>query len=100
DEAPKDKWKECPNCQKRMKDEGIESENALQSYFNNRVRDMLAEHGKKIMGWDEIYEGGLTEGAIVQYWKHEANFLGAIGQGNPVVSSPHWYCYFDYPEVI
>ncbi|CAN5385356.1 hypothetical protein BH09SUM1_BH09SUM1_03490 [soil metagenome] len=100
DEAPKDAWKACPLCQKRMKDEGIPSEEALQTYFMQRVQKSLAAHGKKVIGWDEIYEGGLPPGAIVQYWKHEANFLGAIKEGHPVIASPHWFTYFDYPEVL
>ena len=98
DEAPKNNWKECPKCQERIKSEGLKDENELQSYFIKRIEKVLAKHGKKMIGWDEIYEGGLSPTAIVQYWNHDQYFRGAIENGNRVITSPTKFAYFDYPE--
>ncbi|MEO8377573.1 MAG: beta-N-acetylhexosaminidase [Candidatus Sumerlaeota bacterium] len=99
DEAPKDRWKECPLCQARIKSEGLKDEKELQSYFIKRIEKILAKHGKKMIGWDEIYEGGLSPTAVLQYWNHDDNFRGAIANGNYVITSPTRFTYLDYPEI-
>jgi hexosaminidase len=68
DEAPKARWKECPHCQQRIKDEGLKDEEALQVYFVNRMVDYITQRGKRVIGWSEILHEGLTESAIVQFW--------------------------------
>ncbi|MCC6545680.1 beta-N-acetylhexosaminidase [Candidatus Sumerlaeota bacterium] len=98
DEALKDKWKQCPRCQARIKEEGLKDEQELQSYFVKRIEKILNKHGKKMIGWDEIYQGGLSSTAVVQYWNHDDYFRGAIANGNHVVTSPTKFAYFDYPE--
>ncbi|MGB1574093.1 MAG: family 20 glycosylhydrolase, partial [Flavobacteriales bacterium] len=69
DEAPKVRWEECPLCQARMKEEGLANEEELQRWFIGRMGRYLATKGKTIIGWDEILEGGLPEGAAVQSWR-------------------------------
>ena len=69
DEAPKNRWEACTKCQKRIESEGLADEHELQSYFIRRIERFLRGHGRQIIGWDEILEGGLAEGAIVQSWR-------------------------------
>lgn len=94
DECPKASWKECPACQQRIKDLGLKAdkrhsaEDRLQSYVISRVSDMLAKHGKKIIGWDEILEGGLAEGASVMSWRGEYGGIAAASMGHRVVMTP------------
>jgi len=98
DEAPKDFWKECEKCQQRIKDLGLLEEDELQSWFIKRIETFLTKNGKKMIGWDEIIEGGLSEEAIVMYWrswKKEVPSLVAE-HGNPMILSPTSHCYFDY----
>ena len=77
-ECPKSSWKNCPACQARIKAEGLKTdknhtaEERLQSYVIQRMEKMLAKHGKKIIGWDEILEGGLSPEATVMSWRGEA----------------------------
>src|SRR5687767_13466443 len=71
DECPKTRWKVCPKCQKRMKDEGLKDEHELQSYFIRRIEKFLNSKGKQIIGWDEILEGGLAPNAAVMSWRGE-----------------------------
>lgn len=98
DEAPKVAWKACPLCQKRIKDEGLKDENELQSWFIKRIERYLNSKDKKLIGWDEIIEGGLSKTATVMYWRSlkENAPLVAIDQGNDIIMSPTSYCYFDY----
>src|SRR5690606_38977410 len=69
DECPKEHWKNCPNCQKRIKENGLKDEHELQSYFVTRMEKFLNNRGKTIIGWDEILEGGLAPNAIVMSWR-------------------------------
>ncbi len=96
DECPKDRWKECPACQKRMKDEGLSSEHELQSYFIQRIEKYLNSKGRQIIGWDEILEGGLAPGATVMSWRGEKGGIAAAKEKHNVVMSPNSYLYFDY----
>src|SRR5690606_33841431 len=96
DECPKTRWKACPKCQARMKAEGLASEEELQSYFVRRVEAMLENHGRRLIGWDEILEGGLAPRATVQSWRGMEGGLAAASQGHDVVMSPTSHCYLDY----
>lgn len=97
DEAPKDRWKECPKCQQRIKDEGLADEHELQSYFVTRIERFLNSKGRQIIGWDEILEGGLAPGATVQSWRGTKGAIEAAKMGHDVIVSPTSHCYFDYP---
>ncbi len=96
DEAPKDRWKVCPKCQKRIKDEHLKDEHELQSYFIKRIEDFLRTKNKKIIGWDEILEGGLAPNAMVMSWRGEEGGIAAAKQHHEVVMTPNQYTYLDY----
>lgn len=96
DECPKDRWKKCDKCQKRMKQEGCHDEHELQSYFIQRTEKFLNKHGRRIIGWDEILEGGLAPNATVMSWRGEKGGIEAAKQGHDVVMTPNGYCYLDH----
>lgn len=96
DECPKDNWEKCPLCQERMKQEGCKNEHELQSYFIQRMEHFLSSKGKKLIGWDEILEGGLAEGAAVMSWRGEKGGIEAAELGHKVVMTPGNWCYFDH----
>lgn len=96
DECPKDSWKKCPLCQKRMKDEGLADEHELQSYFIQRIEKYLNSKGRQIIGWDEILEGGLAKGATVMSWRGIKGGIAAAQQKHNVVMTPSTHLYFDY----
>lgn len=95
DEAGKKAWKTCPKCQQRMKDEHFSDVNQLQSYFIHRIEVFLNAHGRKILGWDEIMEGGLAPNATVMSWRGEEGGINAVKMGHPTVMTPGSYCYLD-----
>ncbi|MBD1432908.1 family 20 glycosylhydrolase [Sphingobacterium sp. DN00404] len=96
DEAPKKRWSACPHCQKRIKEEGLKDEHELQSYFITRVERFLNSKGRKIIGWDEILEGGLAPNAAVMSWRGTKGGIAAAKMGHPVVMTPTSHMYFDY----
>ena len=96
DECPKTVWRKCPDCQKRIKTEGLKNEAELQSYVTARVEKFLNDHGRKIIGWDEILEGGLTPHATVMSWRGEAGGIKAARMHHDVIMVPNTYLYFDY----
>ena len=96
DECPKARWKECPLCQKRMKEEGLKNEHQLQSYFVQRIEKVLESYGKKMIGWDEILEGGLAQNASVMSWRGEKGGIEAAQQGHDVVMTPGNWVYLDH----
>ena len=96
DEAPKTRWKECADCQKRLQEEGLADEHELQSYFISRMTEYIHSKGRKVIGWDEILEGGLAEGAAVMSWRGIKGGIEAAHQGHQVVMSPTSHCYIDY----
>jgi len=98
DEAPRDRWKICPKCQARMKTEGLKNEAQLQTWLNHRLEEFLASKGRRMIGWDEILEGGLTPGAVVMSWRGTQGGLAAAQAGHDVVMSPTSHCYFDYAQ--
>jgi hexosaminidase len=95
DECPKTRWKECPKCQQRMRDEGLKNEEELQSYFVRHFASWLAARGKKPIGWDEILEGGLAKEAAVMSWRGEEGGIKAANAGHDVVMAPESHVYFD-----
>jgi hexosaminidase len=95
DEAGKSAWKQCPKCQKRIKDEKLKNEAELQSYAVRRLEQFLTSKGRKLLGWDEIIEGGLAPAAAVMSWRGEKGGVNAAEMGHDVVMTPGGYCYFD-----
>ncbi len=96
DEVPKDRWQHCPKCQARIKAEGLKDEAELQSYFIRRIEKFLNAHGRRLIGWDEILEGGLAPNAVVMSWRGTKGGIAAAQANHDVVMSPTTYCYFDY----
>lgn len=96
DEAPKDRWKECPDCQAKMKSEHLQNEDELQSYFVKRVGSYLQSKGRKMLGWDEIMEGGLPSNAMVMSWRGEESGIKAAKMHHEVIMTPNNYMYLDY----
>ncbi len=98
DECPKVRWEKCPKCQKRIKTEGLKDEHELQSYFITRIEKFLSKKGKRLVGWDEILEGGLNPNATVMAWRGMHEGVKAAKQHNDVVMSPTSHCYLDYHQ--
>ena len=96
DECRKDEWEKCPHCQKRIADEGLRDEKELQSYTIRRIERYVRSRGRKIIGWDEIAEGGLSTTAVVMSRFGPASVKKAIHNGNFVILCQGEYCYFDY----
>lgn len=96
DECPKERWKECPDCQARMKANALKDENELQSYFMQRIEKWVAQHGRKIIGWDEILDGGISKTATVMSWRGSKGGIAAAKSGNYVIMAPNVHCYLDY----
>jgi hexosaminidase len=96
DEAPKTRWKECGQCQKNIKDQGLKDEHELQSYFIRQMDAYLTSKGRKLIGWDEILEGGLSPNATVMSWRGFEGGIEAAKQKHYVVMSPGSHCYFDH----
>jgi hexosaminidase len=98
DEARYDRWEACPHCQKRKKDLGLDDEKELQVYFTGRVQQMLKKHGKTIVGWDEIIEGGLEEKVVGMVWHNPDKGIRGTRDGHDMVMALTQHCYFDMPE--
>ena len=96
DEAGKTAWKTCPKCRKRMREEGFRDVDELQSYMIRRVGEFLQSKGRKLIGWDEILEGGLAPGATVMSWRGEEGAVRAARKGHDAVMTPGGYLYFDF----
>jgi hexosaminidase len=96
DEAPKARWKKCKKCQAVIRENGFKDEHELQSYFIGRIDDYLTKKGRKLIGWDEILEGGLSPNATVMSWRGFEGGIEAAKQKHFVVMSPGSHCYFDH----
>ena len=96
DEVDKASWKVCPKCQARIKSEGLHNEEELQSYFIKRIEKYLDSKGRRLIGWDEILEGGLAPNATVMSWRGIEGGMEAAKQGKNAVMCPTSHCYFDY----
>lgn len=98
DEVDKRGWRNSPVAQAIMKQQGLKDEDQLQSYFVKRVGKFLTGRGKRMIGWDEIMEGGLAADAVVMSWRGEAGGIEAAREGHSVVMAPTDYTYFDYNQ--
>ena len=96
DEAPRSEWEKCPKCQALMKEKGFTHEAELQSYLITTVEEYLAAKGRKIIGWDEILEGGVSQSATVMSWRGPKGGIAAAKLGNDVVMTPNNFYYLDY----
>lgn len=100
DEAPKARWEVCPACQARIQAEGLADEHELQSWFIRRIESWLNARGRKLLGWDEILEGGLAPNATVMSWRGSEGGIAAANAGHDVVMTPNTYCYLDYYQSV
>ena len=102
DECPKVRWEKCPKCQARIKELGLKAdkehtaEEKLQSYFVQRMEKVLLKHNKKMIGWDEILEGGLAPTAAVMSWRGEEGGIAAANMGHDVIMTPGNWLYLDH----
>lgn len=95
DEAGKQSWDKCPLCQQRMKDNGLKNKDELQSYLIHRIEKFLNSKGRRLLGWDEILDGGLAPDATVMSWRGVDGGLKAIESGHKAIMTPGEFCYFD-----
>lgn len=98
DEASKSAWHDCPDCRKRMADEGFTDINQLQSYLITRMERYLNAHGRSIIGWDEILEGGVAPNATIMSWRGTQGGIEALKSGHDVIMTPGEFCYIDYSQ--
>ncbi len=96
DECPKTRWKNCPHCQSLIKEKGLKDEHELQSYFIQRIEKFVNTKARKIIGWDEILEGGLAPNAAVMSWRGTEGGIAAAKESHFVVMTPGSHCYFDH----
>ncbi|MBK5272191.1 MAG: beta-N-acetylhexosaminidase, partial [Bacteroidia bacterium] len=98
DECPKESWKRSDFCQQLIKDKGLKDEHGLQSYFIKRIEKYVNSKGRKIIGWDEILEGGLAPNAVVMSWRGEAGGIAAAKEKHEVIMTPENPVYFDHSQ--
>ena len=98
DECPKTAWKRSPFCQNLIKSKALKDEHGLQSYFIQRISKYVNSKGRKIIGWDEILEGGLAPNATVMSWRGEDGGIAAAKQKHNVIMTPQYACYFDHAQ--
>ena len=96
DECPKERWTTCVHCQTRMAAEGLEEEEQLQGYLVARIEKFLIANGRRMIGWDEILDGGVTPTATVMSWRGVSGGIYAAERGNEVVMTPMSLCYFNF----
>ena len=96
DECPTKMWERCPACRARMAAEGLTRPRQLQGYATARIERFLLERGRRLIGWDEMLDGGVTPTAVVMSWRGTEGGVRAARQGNEVVMAPTTHCYFDY----
>lgn len=105
DECPKDRWKACAKCQAKAKELGLQDdgkhsiENQLQTWINHEMEGFLHERGRDMIGWDEVLEGGLTEGGVVMSWRGVKGGIEAAKQHHRVIMAPNSHCYIDYYQL-
>ncbi len=95
DECPRVRWKECPDCQARLTAEGLKDESGLQAYLTHRIGRYLEAKGRRLIGWDEILEGGPAPDAVVMSWRGTKGGIAAARQQHEVIMTPSTYLYFD-----
>ena len=99
DECPKDRWNRCPLCQAKIKAEQLKNGEELQSYFIRRIETFLQSKGRRLIGWDEILEGGLAPNATVMSWRGMDGGVAAARAGHDVVMAPNQWTYFDHAQM-
>ena len=100
DECDRSNWKRCAKCQARMKEHGLRDVAELQAWFTDYFCKYLAKKNRRLLGWDEIAEGGLPPSAMVMSWRGVSTGIAAAKNGQDVVMTPNEYCYFDYEQGI
>lgn len=98
DECWKNKWEKCPHCQRRIQNQNLKDEHELQSHFIQRIEKYLNSKGKKIIGWDEILEGGLAPNATVMSWRGEEGGIAAAQQNHEMIMTPEDWLYLDHAQ--
>ena len=98
DEAGKQHWKTCPKCQTLMQKEGMKDVDELQSYMIRRIERFVNSKGRRIIGWDEILQGGLAPDATVMSWRGTEGGIEAMTHGHDVIMTPGRYCYLDHTQ--
>ncbi len=99
DEVGKDNWQNCPLCQKRIKEEGLKDEKELQSWFVHNMESYFENNGKKLIGWDEITEGKLSQASTIMWWTGSRETLDkSLANGNKVILTPNQWVYFDHGQ--
>lgn len=96
DEAVKTNWEHCPKCQQRIKDLGLKNEEQLQGWMISEIEKHINSYGKKIIGWDEILEGGASQDATILSWRGHHTGIAAAKHGNYAIMAPTSFCYIDY----
>ena len=99
DESPRDRWKKCEKCQNKKKELQLDNEAQLQTYILKDVEKFLSQHGRELIGWDEILEGGLSEGATVMSWRGYKGGITAARLHHRVIMTPTDNCYIDYYQL-
>lgn len=99
DEAPKTQWQQSAQARHFMQREGLRSEEELQAWFVRRIEKIVSAHGRRLIGWDEIQEGGLVAGATMMVWRDEKWARHALARGNSVIMAPSSHLYFDHYQV-
>ena len=100
DEVNRRRWSECSECKKRIEKEGLKDVSELQAWFTKKMEKYFNAHGRRILGWDEILEGGLSKTATVHWWRgdHPDVTQKSTSMGNEVVLCPFTFLYFDYAQ--
>lgn len=96
DECPKLKWKKCPKCQQKIKENGLKDEHELQGYFMKRIEKYLITKNRKAVGWDEVLEGGVSKKTTIMNWRGEQSGIAAAKEKYEVIMTPENMLYFDY----
>ena len=99
DEAPKGRWKQCPRCQQKMKEEHLQNEEHLQGYMVRRMQQLLEQKGRRLMGWDEIMVCNVPKTSIVMNWRDWQGVVDPAKQGFDVVRTPNSTLYFDHYQI-
>lgn len=100
DEVDRNRWSQCDECKRRIQQEGLKDVSELQAWFTKLMEKYFNAHGRRILGWDEILEGGLSKTATVHWWRgdHADVVQRSTSMGNEVVLCPTTFCYFDYGQ--
>ncbi len=98
DECPKERWKECPHCQELMEILGLDDEEQLQTFFVKRIDGFLRQHGKTVIGWDEILDGGAVESTVALSYRGHAPAARALSRNMYTILAPNRWCYLDYNQ--